>query len=169
MPENADAPSWLTLTDDEKIVWNSHPSVWTIGQWIVISIILIGIGIGGVLRFNELLQLLSIITIVIGISLTVIQTIRKRQHIHYVITSEEVYKKSGLLSRDVINFPFDSIQNTSYTQTFPERLMTYGTIRIEMAGSGDDALVLHDVPDPEHVIGLIVEQIDVANPQPQNQ
>ena len=169
MPENADAPSWLTLTDGEKIVWTGHPSVWTIGQWLVISVILIAIGIGGVLRFTELLQLLSIIPIVIGFSLVVIQTIRKRQHIHYVITSDEVYKKSGLLSRDVINFRFDSIQNTSYTQTFPERLMTYGTIRIEMAGSGDDALILHDVPDPEHVIGLIVEQIDVVNSQPQNQ
>jgi uncharacterized membrane protein YdbT with pleckstrin-like domain len=169
MPENTDTPSWLTLTDGEKIVWNGHPSVWTIGQWLVISIILIGIGIGGVLRFTELLQLLSIIPIVIGFSLAVIQTIRKRQHIHYVITSEEVYKKSGLLSRDVINFQFDSIQNTSYSQTFPERLMTYGTIRIEMAGSGDDALVLQDVPNPEHVIGLIVEQIDAVSSQPQNQ
>lgn len=168
MPENTDGPSWVTLTDGEQIIWNGHPSVWSIGRWLGIGIILLAIGIAGTVRFTELLQLISYGPIVIGLLLIIVQTVRKRQQTRYVITSNEVYKKTGLLSRNVINFRMDRIQNTSYTQSFPERLLSYGTIRIEMAGTGDNDLILHDVPKPEHVISLITERLDEVSTQTQN-
>lgn len=168
MPENTDGPSWVTLTDGEQIMWNGHPSVWSIGRWLVIGIILLAVGIAGAVRLTELLRLLSLVPIVIGVLLIIGQTVRKRQQIRYVVTSEEIYKKTGLLSRDVTNFRIDRIQNTSYTQSFPERLLTYGTIRIEMAGTGDDDFVLHDIPNPKHVIGLITERLDKASTQTQD-
>lgn len=169
MPENTDGPSWVTLTDEEQIMWNGHPSVWSIGRWLGIGIVLLAVGITGIVRFTELLQLLSLVPIVIGLLFMVVQTIRKRQQIRYVITSDEIYKKTGLLSRDVTSFRLDGIQNTSYTQSFPERLLAYGTIRIEMAGTGDNDLVLHDVPDPKHVIGLITERLDRTSTRTQDQ
>lgn len=169
MTENADVPSWVTLTENEQLLWSGHPSVWTIGRWLGIGILLLAVGIVGVVLLTDLLRLLSLVPIVIGLLLVVVQTIRKRQQIRYVITSEEVYKKTGLLSRDVTNFRIDRIQNTSYTQSFPERLLTYGTIRIEMAGTGDSDLVLHDIPNPKHVISLITERLDMIGSQSQNQ
>jgi uncharacterized membrane protein YdbT with pleckstrin-like domain len=169
MSESTDGPSWVTLTEGEQIMWNGHPSVWSISRWLVVGIILLGLGIAGFVRFTDLLQLLSLVPIVIGLLLIVVQTIRERQQTRYVITSEEVYKKTGLLSRDVTNFRIDRIQNTSYTQSFLERLLTYGTIRIEMAGTGESDLVLHDIPDPKYVIGIITERLDKASSQPQDQ
>jgi uncharacterized membrane protein YdbT with pleckstrin-like domain len=165
MDENTDAPSWVTLTSDEQLVWNGHPSVWSSGRWIVAGLILIGVGIGGFVFLSELLQRLSLIPIVVGFLIIVVPILLKRLKTQYVITSEEVYKKEGLFSRDVTNLRLDRIQNTSYTQSFLERLLTYGTIDIEMAGDAESDLVFHDVPDPEHVIGLITERLDAVSPQ----
>lgn len=169
MTENADVPSWVTLTENEQVVWSGHPSVWSIGRSLITGIILLAIGIAGIILLTDLLELVSFVPIVIGISLILIQTVRKRQQIRYVITSDEVYKKTGLLSRDVTNFRIDRIQNTSYTQSFSERVLTYGTIRIEMAGTGDNDLVLHDIPHPKYVIGRITERLDMVGSESQNQ
>lgn len=168
MPKNTSAPSWVTLTPDERVIWKGHPSFWLVGWLIIISVGIIAIGIGAFVLFENILRLLSIIPIAIGI-LIMFRAYLSHKSVYYVLTTEEVYKKSGLLSRSVMNIRLDRIQNTAFTQSFLERLMKYGTIEIDTAGTGGTELVLYAVSDPRYVNGLITEQLDEFKPQQPDQ
>jgi len=55
----------------------------------------------------------------------------------YVITSSELYKKRGIISRDVTQFRLERVQNTSLRQSGIGRLLGYGDLTVYTAGSGD--------------------------------
>lgn len=152
-------PSWVTLTEDEQIVWSGHPTLWSSGRWLLLSVLLIIIGIVGAILLRDLLRIVSLVLIVLGLLLIVLM-IANHRRIHYVITSEEVYKKTGLLSQNVTNLRIDTIQNTSFSQSFLQRLLRYGTVHIETAGSGSTELVIHAVSHPRQVNGHLTEQLD---------
>jgi uncharacterized membrane protein YdbT with pleckstrin-like domain len=168
MPEETGAPSWVTLTSDERIIWKGHPSIWLVSWMITISVGIIGLGVIAFLLFENILRLLAIIPIAIGI-VFIVRAYLSHWSVYYILTTEEVYKKTGLLSRSVINIRLDRIQNTSFTQSFIERLMKYGTIEIDTAGTGGTELVLYAVPKPEEVNGQLTEQLDAIKPQPEDQ
>jgi uncharacterized membrane protein YdbT with pleckstrin-like domain len=168
MPESTGVPSWVTLTSDERVVWSGHPSIRQVGWLIVVSAIAIGIGCVGLVLLEDILRLLALIPLALGLLLFA-RTYIYHRSIQYVLTTEEVYKKTGLLSRDVMNIRLDRIQNTAFTQSFFERILSYGTIEIDTAGTGGTELILHAVPRPEHVNGLLTEQLDAISPKPQDQ
>lgn len=160
MPKRTDVPSWVTLTANEQLMWSAHPSLWSVWGSIVVGLIVVGLGICGVILLDGILRLVSIAPIVVGLLMIGITYLGNRS-IQYVLTNEEIYKKSGIFSRNVKNIRLDRIQNTSYTQSLPERLMSFGSIRIDTAGTGGTDLILTDVSNPEHVNGVITEQLDV--------
>jgi uncharacterized membrane protein YdbT with pleckstrin-like domain len=159
MSKSTSAPSWVTLTPDERVIWKGHPSLWLVGWLVIISLGIIVIGIGAFVLFDTILRLLSIIPVVIGL-LIMFRAYLSHKSVYYVLTTQEIYKKSGILSRSVMNIRLDRIQNTSFTQSFLERFMKYGTIEIDTAGTGGTELILYAVSDPRHVNGLITEQLD---------
>lgn len=167
MPEHTDVPTWVTLTAEEQLVWSDHPSLRSVWGSIVVGLIVIGLGIGG-LFLGGIVQLIAIAPIGIGLLMIGVTYFGNRS-IQYVLTSEEVYKKTGIFSRNVVNIRLDRIQNTSYTQSLPERLLGFGSIQIDTAGTGGTDISLTDVPNPEHVNGLITEQLDALSTQPEGQ
>ncbi|RRJ31001.1 PH domain-containing protein [Halocatena pleomorpha] len=168
MQGNSDTPSWVTLTEGEQLVWNGHPSLRSVGGTFVVGLILIAVGIGIGALFEDVIRLLSLVPIGLGLFIAGVTYVNYRS-VQYVLTAEEVYKKSGIISRNVVNIRLDRIQNTSYTQSLPERFLGYGHIQIDTAGTGGSDLILEDVPNPEHVNGLITEYLDKVRPQPDEQ
>lgn len=168
MSEGTGVPSWVTLTPDERVLWKSHPSIWLVSWLIIVSIGIIGVGVVGFLLLEDKLRLLSIIPVAIGI-LFITRAYLSHWSVYYILTTEEVYKKTGVLSRSVMNIRLDRIQNTSFSQSFIERLMKYGTIEIDTAGTGGTELVLYAVPNPEKVNGRLTEHLGAINPQPEDQ
>lgn len=168
MPGNVDVPSWVTLTADEQLIWSDHPSLRSAWGTVITGLIVIGLGLGGIILSSDVLRIISIAPVGIGFVMIAI-TYFRHQSIQYVLTSEEVYKKTGILSRNVINIRLDRIQNTSYSQSLPERFLSYGSIRVDTAGTGGTDLTLVNVPNPEHVNGLITEQLDSVSAQPEEQ
>lgn len=143
MAEDPPSFDWLTLDDDETLLWSSraHKSslvpAFVIG--IPLSLVLIGI------------------PIVVGAYLTYKNT-------HYVITDAGLYKKSGILSRDVKKISFDKVQNTSYSQGAIGAHFGYGNVEISTAGSGDVEMRFRSVPDPDEVQRRINRQIKTDEP-----
>ncbi|UPM42251.1 PH domain-containing protein [Halocatena salina] len=168
MQGNSDAPSWVTLTEGEQLVWSGHPSLRSVGGTFVVGLILIAVGIGVGILFEGVIQLLSLVPIGLGLFTAGVTYVNYRS-VQYVLTAEEVYKKTGIISRNVVNIRLDRIQNTSYTQSLPERFLGYGHIQIDTAGTGGSDLVLTNVPNPEYVNGLITEYLDNVRPQPDDQ
>ena len=131
--------SWLTLDDGEEVLWASTPHksslVPSLAIGIPLSFVLIGI------------------PIVVSAYLTYTNT-------NYVVTSRGLYRKRGILSRDVKQIGFDKVQNISYTQTAVGAQLGYGTVEISTAGSSGVELRFRNIPTPAEIQELISREIE---------
>ncbi|MBZ6495294.1 PH domain-containing protein [Natrinema longum] len=160
-------PDWFHIGDDESIVWESRPHPITMGTRLPVGI---GIALAGLLVAGwsgtggvGLLTILGVLTTVAGTSLAFARYLAWT-NTRYVITSTELYKKRGIVSRDVTQFRLERVQNTSLRQTGIGRLLGYGDLTVYTAGSGDPELTFERVPKPERASSRLSDQLEtVAN------
>jgi uncharacterized membrane protein YdbT with pleckstrin-like domain len=67
---------------------------------------------------------------------------------NYVLTSERIIVRSGVIARSGTEIPLDSINNVLFRQRVIERLLRFGDVLIESAGSQGQSR-LENIPDPE--------------------
>lgn len=67
----------------------------------------------------------------------------------YLLTDENLYKKTGVWSENVTRIGIGKIQNTSLRKDFFGNVFDYGTILVSTAGSGGAEMVLSDLDDPD--------------------
>lgn len=66
----------------------------------------------------------------------------------YVLTTERIIVRQGMVARSGTEIPLENIVNVLFSQRVTERLLGYGDVIVESAGSqGQSRLV--DVPDPQ--------------------
>lgn len=125
---------WLTLGADEQVVWAGNPHESSLVPALVVgvplSLLLIGIPI-------------------------VVSAYLRREATEYVVTTEALYRKSGILSRNVQRVDFAKVQNTSYSQGLFGRQFGYGNIDVSTAGGAGVELTFRSVPEPKDVQELI--------------
>lgn len=130
---------WLTLDADEEILWASTPHksslVPSFAIGIPLSFVLIGIPI-------------------------LIASYLEYTNTNYVVTSRGLYRKRGILSRDVQQIGFDKVQNISYTQSAVGSSLGYGTVEVSTAGSSGVELQFRDIPEPAAIQELISREIE---------
>jgi uncharacterized membrane protein YdbT with pleckstrin-like domain len=134
---------WLTLDDDEALQWSSRPHPYSLVPALVVGI--------------PLSLLLVGLLIVLAAYLNYTNT-------HYVVTDAGLYKKTGVLSRDVQKIGFDKVQNTSYSQTAVGAYFGYGDVDVSTAGSGGVEMRIRAVPDPADVQERINRRVKTARP-----
>ncbi|MBS3939619.1 MAG: PH domain-containing protein [Actinobacteria bacterium] len=66
----------------------------------------------------------------------------------YVLTTERVVVRKGVIARTGVEIPLEQVTNVLFSQTVIERLLRYGDVVLEAAGSQGRS-ELHDIPDPE--------------------
>lgn len=67
---------------------------------------------------------------------------------NYVLTTERIVVRRGMVARSGTEIPLENINNVLFSQTVLERLLRYGDVLIESAGSQGQSR-LEDIPDPE--------------------
>ncbi|MFP8953203.1 PH domain-containing protein [Natrialbaceae archaeon A-arb3/5] len=137
-PDDADL-EWLSLESGEEIVWADGPDKRTLLPAFVIGIPLALVLIG--------------ILIIVGEYLRVTNT-------HYVVTDRALYRKSGVLSRDVKRIDHEKVQDISYSQSALGAQFGYGTVEVSTAGGSGVELSFKSVPEPGSVQQLITELIE---------
>ncbi|SFC14719.1 PH domain-containing protein [Halobiforma haloterrestris] len=172
-PTPSTHPDWLHLSGEENVVWESRPHPVTMGVRVPIGLALVlagfavaawGVTDGGVGG----LSLVGVALVVLGIALVLVQYV-VWTNTRYVITSEELYKKRGIVSRNVTQFRIDRVQNTALEQDVLGRLLGYGDLTIYTAGSGDPELTFERTPEPERANGALNEQLGELVDRDRNQ
>ena len=130
---------WLSLDDGEDVLWASTPHKSSLVPALVVGIPLSFVLIG--------------IPIVVSAYLTYTNT-------NYVVTTRGLYRKRGILSRDVKQIGFEKVQNISYTQTAVGSQLGYGTVEISTAGSSGVELRFRNIPTPAEIQELISREIE---------
>lgn len=156
-------PEWVTLTDGEQVRYRKHPSRIPYILQGVSAILLILVG-GLIIMFGEgavgdLSEALPVDIATIGIIfgaigvLNIVYVYLSWLAREYLITTEEVYAKFGLVSGRLTIIPLDytsirlgDVKDVSVSQSFIERLFGYG--EIVMQPPHDEELILENVVDP---------------------
>jgi uncharacterized membrane protein YdbT with pleckstrin-like domain len=165
-------PDWLHLSNDERIVWESRPHPITMGIRVPLALLLVLIGftLAGWSGINgpDVLTYSGIVLVLIGAAVAAVQYVYWR-NTRYVITSVELYKKRGVISRDVTQFRLDRVQNTTLQQDAIGRLLEYGDLTVYTAGSGDPELTFERTPRPERASSALSNQLNEVSQGSQRQ
>ncbi|MCU4973982.1 PH domain-containing protein [Halobacteria archaeon AArc-m2/3/4] len=128
---SANEYDWLVLESDEEILWSGEPELLGYAWLFAMGIVLIPVfGIGIVIIASTYLSL---------------------KNTAYVITTESVFKKTGILSRKITDIGHENIQDTGYKQGIVGRYYEFGTVQISTAGGSGVEMSLAYVPDPLNV------------------
>jgi uncharacterized membrane protein YdbT with pleckstrin-like domain len=82
---------------------------------------------------------------------------------HFVVTSERVVMRSGVLGRQGRDIPLARINDVSFHHSFFERLLGCGTLVVESAGERGQ-VTLTDIPKVEKVQRVVYDLVDRQSP-----
>lgn len=166
-----DVPEWVTLTEGEKVLWQGRPKLYAYLGNAVTPVVLILIGIGlwmvatGSLALGVSLPegvpvgLIGLAIVAVGVY-GIVHAVLQWWSVRYVITSQEIYRKDGVLSRRVSNVRMDRVHNTSFSQSLLGRLLGHGTVHVDTAGGGLPEVTFQHVPDPEEVVSYLTQAVE---------
>ena len=118
----------MDLHPGEEIVFEGHPSWRSVLQFYVAGVVL---------------------------ALVLLVGFLKRIATRYVITTERLHIRRGILSKATQETRIQRVQNVNTDQSFFERLMQVGTVDFDTAGSDDSEFRFVGVADPRDVVRAV--------------
>lgn len=149
---------WITLDPDEEVVAWGHPSIVPyIAFYLLGGIITLG---GLFLPFiTSLGYEVSLLVVLLGLGLVVAEHYR-RVTVFYVLTTERVIVKRGILSHHIDKAHYSEIQNTDKKNPLWGRILggpgntLFGTIIFQTASSIENDIEMPNVPGPNEVTSV---------------
>lgn len=77
----------------------------------------------------------------------------------YVVTTDALYRKSGIISKNVHKIGYDKIQNISFSQGPLGKMFGYGNVDISTAGGSGVEMRFMSVQNPQKVQETINKRI----------
>lgn len=121
---------WLTLGSEESIVWQGQPRIKSIIPAIIFGLPFAVVGIGFLIMAGAYLNV---------------------KNTEYVVSSNALYVKKGILSRSVQKIGFDKVQNISFSQGILGNHFGYGNIEISTAGGSGVEMRFRSIENPKQV------------------
>lgn len=126
---------WVNLDDDEEVLWQGQPRIKSILPAVIFGIPFIPVlGLG--------------LLIMAGAYYSVKNT-------YFVVTDQGLYRKSGVLSRNVQKIGFDKVQNISFSQGIFGSYFDYGNIEISTAGGQGVEMRFNSIQQPREVEKIV--------------
>lgn len=128
------------LSDDEEVVVDMHPHWWTLVPIsALLAVVLIG-GLAVLIRGGDG-TLWLIARVFVGLALLAVIgmfAIRYAKWVttEFVVTTERVISRKGVLAKQAIEIPLDRINTVFFEQQPMERMLGQGDLGIESAGEG---------------------------------
>lgn len=145
------------IADNEDIVLDLHPHWWFFGPS--------SLGLGGALVLT--LWVNSVLTgwlqtaatyvglgMVIVCSAILIVELVKWRTTYFVVTTDRVIYRQGVVARTGIEIPLKSISNVNFHQSVIERLLGVGDILVQSGGE-DGEQTFSDISRPEEVQNIV--------------
>lgn len=143
----------MDLHPGEEIVFEGHPSWRAVLQFYVAGVVLVAV----VAAVCALVSgtALAIIGGAALLALVLLVGFLKRLATRYVITTERLHIRRGILSKATQETRIQRVQNVNTDQSFFERLMQVGTVDFDTAGSDDSEFRFVGVADPRDVVRAV--------------
>lgn len=144
------------LTDDEQIISEFRPH-WRLllipFLWLLAGIVVIVVQLT-VFELDVVFDLIVAGIVVVAWVPLVFRPLVKWYWTIYVLTTERLITRSGVIARSGIEIPLESINNVLFHQNIVERLLRSGDLLIESAGESGQSQ-FNDVPHPDEFQSLL--------------
>jgi uncharacterized membrane protein YdbT with pleckstrin-like domain len=143
----------MDLHPGEEIVFEGHPS-WR-G---VLSFYLKGLAIAIVIGVILLLVSstgLGIVAFAVVMALVVVAGLVVRMGTRYVITTERLNIRRGILAKHVQQTSIDRVQNVNTEQSLIQRVLRVGAVDFDTAGTDDSDFTFRGVADPAAIVAAV--------------
>ena len=146
------------LNDYETLALDLHPHWWYFSESVFSLIVSIVLGIVVVaMDATSWLKWLVLILIVLS-ALWVLHTYLKWITTHFVITSDRVIFRHGVLAKSGIEIPLERVNSVHFDQGIFERMVGAGDLLIE-SGAKEGQQRFTDIRNPDRVQNLIHSQM----------
>ncbi len=166
MTLRGESTDWLHLGDDEQVLWASRPHPVELGSRFVVGLALALFGlVAAAWAWDAGYSLVGWL----GVGLAIVGLVGSGTsyaywtNTRYVLTTDQLYAKRGVVSRDVTQLSLDRVQNTTRRQSVAGRTLGYGNISVYTAGSGDPEVTFERVPNPDEASSTLARQLNRAN------
>jgi uncharacterized membrane protein YdbT with pleckstrin-like domain len=151
------------LATNERVVIHKHPH-WKM-LFFPVLVFLVTVAAGAFLASLVSEQswhvaawiAIGVVAAVLFVWLTVIPLIRWRTT-HFVVTTQRVLVREGVLSRSGIDIPMSRINSVQFRHSFFQRLLGCGTLVVESAS--DEPLEFDDIPQVERVHSTLYQELN---------
>jgi uncharacterized membrane protein YdbT with pleckstrin-like domain len=143
----------MDMHPGEEIVFEGHPSwrgVLSFYVYGIGAVVIVGIVLGLVVS-----SAVGSIVAVVGILAVVGVGFLKRMATHYVVTTQRLRIRRGILARRVQQTQLDRVQNVNTDQSFFERVLQIGTVDFDTAGTDDSDFTFRGIANPEDVVSAV--------------
>lgn len=152
------------ILEGENLIWQGRPTwKWSVSfmvKWGLVGLVPLLVGIV-VNRVADVSIALFFAATVIFIAAVVVLAWIKRLDSHYTVTSRRVIVRRGIANRNERSASIDRIQNVNTRQGFYGRILNFGDIEFDTAGSdvGDSDLALRGINDPHQMRDLLDREL----------
>src|SRR5689334_11858879 len=143
----------MDLHPGETVLFDGHPS-WraTLGFYIVGFVGAVGLGmIAGVAAGAGV----GVPVVVVALVIVLIVGLIRRLGTHYMVTTDRLRIRHGILARRVQQTRLDRVQNVNTDQSLLERLLGVGTVDFDTAGTDDSDFAFRGIADPSSVVAAV--------------
>jgi len=141
------------ILDGEKLIWEGRPTwKWSISfllKWGLVGVLPLIVGV----LLNKVVDVpvsWFFAVTVIFVAVVVVLAWIKRLDSHYTVTDRRVVVRRGIANRNERSASIDRIQNVNTKQGLYGRVLNFGDIEFDTAGSdaSDSDLALRGISDP---------------------
>jgi uncharacterized membrane protein YdbT with pleckstrin-like domain len=152
------------LNDHETIALDTNPHWWFFAKALLGLVAFSILGIISLTQDGDTRTILGWISIIgiVGFAIFLVDRYARWSTTYFVITSDRVIYRSGVIRKSGIEIPLERVNNVSSHQSVFERMLGTGDLLIESGGeSGQQRFT--DVKNPARVQNLIHKQREVNN------
>jgi uncharacterized membrane protein YdbT with pleckstrin-like domain len=143
----------MDLHPGEDILFDGHPS-WraTLGFYVLGFVAAVALGIlAGVIAGSTV----GVIVLIAALAAVLVVGLIRRLATHYLVTTQRLRIRRGILSRHVQQTQLDRVQNVNTNQSLFERVLRIGTVDFDTAGTDDSDFTFRGIADPDEVVTAV--------------
>lgn len=152
------------LNEFETVALDLHPHWWYFAEPVATLLGAIAVGIAGLIVPDDGSDLKKVwlwaaLALIVLAALWLVGRYAKWSTTNFVITSDRLIFRSGVLAKSGIEIPLERVNNVIFNQSVFERILGAGDLVIESAGA-DGQQRFTDIKHPERVQKLLHAQME---------
>jgi uncharacterized membrane protein YdbT with pleckstrin-like domain len=143
----------VDLHPDEQVVYEGHPTWRALLSYYVSAV-------GGAVVVGVIVALAAstatgIIVGVVLIALALLVGFIRRMATIYMVSTQRLYIRRGILSKRVQQTRIDRVQNVNTDQSMFERVLRVGKVDFDTAGTDDSDFIFRGISNPDRVVAAV--------------